>query len=119
MLEKRPPRGVFDARMRQVEDQLFRAEFSGEINPQPTDAWDIPDYHVGTSAKDVKIWVEQMAREASATIVSCGTNSRRASLADPLLRPPIRPDPAVFFEFPAMAPGRGETVRRESRSARR
>ena len=30
--------------------------------PEPTDARDIPDYHVGTSAKDVKIWVEQMAR---------------------------------------------------------
>jgi hypothetical protein len=39
---------------------LFRAEY-GEINPEPSDARDIPDYHVGTSAKDVKIWVEQMA----------------------------------------------------------
>ena len=62
MLEMRPPRGVFHARMRQVEDHLFRAEYSGEINPEPTDARDIPDYHVGASAKDVKIWVEQMAR---------------------------------------------------------
>ena len=62
MLEKRRSSGVFHARMRQVEDQLFRAEYSGEINPEPTDARDIPDYHVGTSAQDVKIWVEQMAR---------------------------------------------------------
>jgi hypothetical protein len=61
MLEKRRPSGVFHARMRQVEDELFRAEYSGEINPAPTDARDIPDYHVGTSAQDVKIWVEQMA----------------------------------------------------------
>ena len=49
------------ARMRQVEDELFRAEYSGEINPDPSDARDIPDYHVGTSATDVKVWVEQMA----------------------------------------------------------
>jgi hypothetical protein len=62
MLEKRRSSGVFHARMRQVEDQLFRAEYSGEINPEPTDARDIPDYHVGTSAQDVKIWVEQMAK---------------------------------------------------------
>jgi hypothetical protein len=61
MLEKQRSLGVFHARMRQVEGQLFRAEYSGEINPDPSDARDIPDYHVGTSAKDVKIWVEQMA----------------------------------------------------------
>jgi hypothetical protein len=62
MLEKRPPREVFHARMRQVEDQLFRAEYSGEINPEPTDARNLPDYHIGASAQEVKIWVEQMAR---------------------------------------------------------
>jgi hypothetical protein len=47
--------------MRQVEAELFRADYSGEINPDPSDARDIPDYHVATSAKDVKVWVEQMA----------------------------------------------------------
>jgi hypothetical protein len=62
MFEKQRSLGVLRARMRQVEGELFRAEYSGEINPEPTDARDIPDYHVGTSAKDVKIWVEQMAR---------------------------------------------------------
>jgi hypothetical protein len=41
---------------------LFRAEYSGEINPEPTDARNLPDYHVGASAQEVKIWVEQMAR---------------------------------------------------------
>jgi hypothetical protein len=61
MLEKQRSLGVFHARMRQVEDALFRAEYSGEINPEPTDARDIPDYHVATSAMEVKIWVEQMA----------------------------------------------------------
>jgi len=47
--------------MRQVEDELFRAEYSGEINREPGDARNMPDYHVGTSATEVKIWVEQMA----------------------------------------------------------
>ena len=37
--------------MRQVEDQLFRG-VRGEINPEPADARNIPDYHVGTSAKE-------------------------------------------------------------------
>jgi hypothetical protein len=61
MLEKKRSLGVLHARMREVEDELFRAEYSGEINPDPSDARDISDYHVGTSAMDVKIWVEQMA----------------------------------------------------------
>jgi hypothetical protein len=61
MFEKRRSLGVLHARMRQVEDELFRAEYRGEINPEPADARDIPDYHVGTSATEVKIWVEQMA----------------------------------------------------------
>jgi hypothetical protein len=62
MLEKRRSLGILHARMRQVEAELFRAEYSGEINPDPSDARDIPDFHVGTSARDVKIWVEQMAK---------------------------------------------------------
>ena len=61
MLEKQRSLGVLHARLRQVEGELFRAEYSGEINPDPSDARDIPDYHVGTSANDVKLWVEQMA----------------------------------------------------------
>ena len=62
MFEKRRSRGVLHARMRQVEEELFRAEYSGEINPEPGDARNITDYHVGTSATEVKIWVEQMAK---------------------------------------------------------
>ena len=62
MSEQRRSLGEFHARMRQVEPHLFRAEYSGEINPEPHDARDIPDYHVGTSVPEVKIWVEQMAR---------------------------------------------------------
>jgi hypothetical protein len=60
-LEKTKPLGEFHARMREVEPGVFRAEYSGEINPDRTDQRDIPDYHVGTSLADVKIWVEQIA----------------------------------------------------------
>jgi hypothetical protein len=61
VLERERARGEFHARLRQVEDGLFRAEYSGEINPQDPDEREIPDYHVGTSLADVKVWVEQMA----------------------------------------------------------
>ena len=61
VLEKHSSLGEFHASLRQVEAGVFRAEYSGEINPENPDAREIPDYHVGTSAADVKIWVEQMA----------------------------------------------------------
>lgn len=61
MLEKRRSLGDFHARLRKVEDGLYRAEYSGEINPEEPDAREIPDYHLGTSVDDVKVWVEQMA----------------------------------------------------------
>lgn len=60
MEQQRKP-GQFHARLRRVEDGLYRAEYSGEINPENPDEREIPDYHVGTSLQDVKIWVEQMA----------------------------------------------------------
>jgi hypothetical protein len=61
VLEKRRPLGEFHASLRKLEDGLYRAEYSGEINPEKPDAREIPDYHVGSSAADVKVWVEQMA----------------------------------------------------------
>jgi hypothetical protein len=61
VFERTDPLGEFHARLREVEDGVFRAEYSGEINPDRPDAREILDYHVGTSAAEVKIWVEQMA----------------------------------------------------------
>lgn len=61
VLEKRRPLGEFHAILREAEPGVFRAEYSGEINPENPDAREIPDMHIGTSATDVKIWVEQMA----------------------------------------------------------
>jgi len=34
VLEKRRPLGEFHARMKEVEEGLYRAEYSGEINPE-------------------------------------------------------------------------------------
>ena len=61
-LEKRRTLGNFHAVLRKTEDGLYRAEYSGEINPDNPDAREIPDMHIGTSIDEVKIWVEQMAR---------------------------------------------------------
>lgn len=61
VLERRGARGDFHAILRQVEERVFRADYSGEINPENPDEREILDYHLGTSATDVKIWVEQMA----------------------------------------------------------
>ena len=56
------PTGEFHASIRRIESGLFRAEYRAEMNPEQPDERAIPDYHVGTSLADVKIWVEQMAR---------------------------------------------------------
>ena len=61
VLESRRPTGEFHASIQRVEQELYRAQYSGEINPDDPDAREIPDYHVGTSASAVKTWVEQMA----------------------------------------------------------
>ena len=61
VLEKQRSLGDFHASLREAAGGLYRAEYSGEINPEHPDAREIPDYHVGTSAAEVKIWVEQMA----------------------------------------------------------
>lgn len=61
VFQRQQSRGDFHASLREVEPGIFRAEYSGEINPDHPDEREIPDYHVGTSAAEVKTWVEQMA----------------------------------------------------------
>lgn len=56
-----PKRGSLHAVLRRVESNLYRAEYLGEINPDAPDERAIPDYHVGTDPRDVRLWVEQMA----------------------------------------------------------
>ena len=63
MFEKKASaRGAFHARLVQVEPEVFRAEYSGEVNPENPDDREILDYHVATTAEGVKSWVEEMAR---------------------------------------------------------
>jgi len=54
-------KGVLYAVLREVEPGLYRAEYSGEINPVDPDEREIPDVHLGTNAAGVKQWVEEMA----------------------------------------------------------
>ncbi len=61
MVEKRRRLGELHASMRAVEDGGFRAEYSGEINPEIPDAREIPASHVGSSVAEVRVWVERMA----------------------------------------------------------
>ena len=55
-------RGDFQAAIREMEPGVFRAEYRGELNPEHPDEREFPDYHLGTSVEEVKIWTEQMAR---------------------------------------------------------
>jgi len=57
------PGREFHAVLTQVEPDLFRADYLAVTNPEaPAEGQALPDSHIGTSAEDVRIWVEQMAR---------------------------------------------------------
>jgi hypothetical protein len=62
MPEMKYARGEFHARIRQVERGVFRAEYSGEVNPENPDERELLDFHIGTSEEDVRVWVEEMAK---------------------------------------------------------
>jgi hypothetical protein len=53
--------GTLHARLQEVEPGLYRAEYTGELNPRDPDARAFPDMHLGTDKAGVKQWVEQMA----------------------------------------------------------
>jgi hypothetical protein len=55
------PKGPLRARLRHVAG-VYRAEYSGEINPSDPDEREIPDYHIGSDPDEVRNWVEEMAR---------------------------------------------------------
>jgi hypothetical protein len=57
----RPTGRELRATPREIEPGMFRADFSGEINPEDPDERKIPDFHVGTDAAGVKLWAEEMA----------------------------------------------------------
>ena len=63
MQEKAPGhRGDFHARIREVEDGLYLAEFTGELNPDNPDAREWTDSHLSTSLDEAKVFVENLAR---------------------------------------------------------
>jgi hypothetical protein len=59
---ERKGRGELHAVLRRMEDGIYRAEYTGELNPENPDERAFPDFHVSTSLQSVKLWVEQMAQ---------------------------------------------------------
>ncbi len=57
----KPRSGTLRATLREIEPGLYRAQYSGEINPESADERVIPDFHLGTDAAGVRQWVEEMA----------------------------------------------------------
>lgn len=56
-------RGDFHARIRKLEPDLFKAEYTGDLNPEnpdPRREW--TDSHIGTTLEEVKTFVEELAR---------------------------------------------------------
>jgi hypothetical protein len=54
-------KGTMHAVLHETEPGLYRAEYSGELNPEDPDAREFPDSHIGTDADGVRQWVESMA----------------------------------------------------------
>jgi hypothetical protein len=54
-------RGELHAVLRRMEDGTYRAEYTGELNPDNPDERELPDFHLSTSKESVTNWVEQMA----------------------------------------------------------
>jgi hypothetical protein len=55
-------KGTLRAIMREMEPNLFRAEYPGEMNADDSGVEAFPDSHIGTDAASVKLWVETMAK---------------------------------------------------------
>jgi hypothetical protein len=53
---------ILRARMERTSDGMFTAEYTGELNPTDPDARALPDMHLGTEEREVKFWVEEMAK---------------------------------------------------------
>lgn len=56
-------KGDFHARIRKVESDLFKAEYTGELNPEnPHPSREAVDSHLATSLEEAKAFVEDLAR---------------------------------------------------------
>jgi hypothetical protein len=56
-------KGTLRAIMREMEPNLFRAEYPGEMNADDSGVEAFPDSHIGTDAASVRLWVETMAKD--------------------------------------------------------
>jgi len=54
------PDRILLARMTETSDGMFKAEYTGEMNPDNRDYRGMPDIHPGSEAA-VRFWVEEMA----------------------------------------------------------
>jgi hypothetical protein len=59
----RGTKGTLRAIMREVEPNVYKAEYPGEMNQDEAGVEAFPDSHVGTDAASVKMWVETMATD--------------------------------------------------------
>lgn len=63
----RGAKGTLHARIRKMEPGVYRAEYPGELNPQPNRQNPperiLSDYHLADSVEAAKYFVESMARE--------------------------------------------------------
>jgi hypothetical protein len=56
-------KGDFHARIRRVEADLYKAEYTGDLNPDdPHPAREWTDSHLATSLEEAKAFVENLAR---------------------------------------------------------
>src|SRR5579864_5509754 len=62
VMAKEPSGSILHATMSKTADGMFKAEYPGELNPEASDARELPDSHLGTSEREVRLWVEQMAK---------------------------------------------------------
>ena len=57
-----PAGSILHARMTTSSDGMYKAEYTGELNPQNPDEREFPDSHLGTTESEVRMWVEEMAK---------------------------------------------------------
>lgn len=55
-------KGDFHASIRQVEPGLYKAEYTGDLNPAHPDAREWPDSHIANTLAEAKGFVEELAR---------------------------------------------------------
>lgn len=56
-------KGDFHARIRQMEKDLYKAEYTGDLNPEhPDERRELKDSHIATSLDEARAFVENLAR---------------------------------------------------------